>query len=76
MVQIVELKYPISTKTGFKFASTTEKAVEQYVIAGIKTSEFIGKFNDFNAKVNASVPLAQLIAYLDPQNLLNSFSNI
>ena len=30
-------------------------------------SEFFGRFKDFSAKVNASVPLPQLTAYLDPQ---------
>ena len=39
------------------------------------TSEFFGKSKDFKAKVRASVPFAQLIAYFEPQNLLNFFSN-
>ena len=51
------------------------KAVEQYVIAGIITSEFFGKFNDFNAIVIASVPFAHPIAYFAPQKDANLSSN-
>ena len=65
-----------STNTGFKLAFMTEKAVEQYVIAGIITSELFGKFKDFNAIVSASVPFAQLTAYFTPQNLEKFFSNL
>ena len=43
-------------------------------MAGIKTSEFFGRFKDFKDKVSASVPLAQPTAYFDPQNLLKFFS--
>ena len=34
-----------------------------------------GKLRDLSAKVRASVPFAQLIAYFEPQNLLKFFSN-
>ena len=53
----------ISTKIGFRPALITAKAVEQYVIAGIITSDPFGKFNIFNEIVKASVPLAHPIAY-------------
>ena len=65
----------ISTKTGFKLALITANAVEQYVIAGIMTSEPSFKFKAFKANVKASVPFATPIEYLDPQNLENSSSN-
>ena len=61
--------------TGFKFAFNIANAVAQYVIAGIITSEFLGKYKDFKASVIASVPFAQLIAYFEPQNLEKFFSN-
>ena len=44
-------------------------------MAGKITSEFLFKFRDSKANVIASVPLEHEIAYLDPQNLLNRFSN-
>ena len=44
-------------------------------MAGIITSEFLGKSNESNARVMASVPFEHDIAYFDPQNLLKLFSN-
>ena len=64
-----------STRTGFNPAFIIEKAVEQYVIAGIITSEFFGKLKLFNETVNASVPLLHPIAYFALQNLAKFFSN-
>ena len=64
-----------STRIGFKPAFIIENAVEQYDIAGIITSEFLGKSKLFNATVNASVPLLHPIAYLALQNLAKFFSN-
>ena len=58
--------YAVEVEQATTVSSTTEKAVEQYVMAGIITSEFFGKFSDFKAIVNASVPLAHPIAYLAP----------
>ena len=46
--------WSVSTNIGFKFALNIEKAVEQYVIAGIITSEFFSKLRDFKAIVKAS----------------------
>jgi hypothetical protein len=60
---------------GVNPALITANAVEQYVMAGIITSELLGKLNDFKAIVNASVPFPQLIAYLDLQKFLKLSSN-
>ena len=64
----------MSTSFGFRPALITANAVEQYVIAGIKTSYLFLRFKDFRAIVSASVPLAQLIAYLAAEYLANFFS--
>ena len=66
----------ISIRTGFNPALITANAVEQYVIAGIITSESFGRFKIFNAIVKASVPFAQLIAYFVPQKFAKAFSNL
>ena len=73
VISIVGEFSSISTNTGFRFAFITAKAVEQYVIAGIITSDPFLRFNEFKAIVNASVPLATPIAYIELQNFENFF---
>ena len=75
VIGLPNFKYSVSTRIGLRPALKTANAVEQYVIAGIITSELSGKFKDFKAIVNASVPLPQLIAYFDFVKSLKFFSN-
>ena len=72
--QIVGLLSCISTRTGFKFALSTENKVEAYVCAGMITSEFFFKLSDFKAKKIASVPLLHPIEYLTLQYFEKLFS--
>ena len=58
----------VSTRIGFKLASITAKAVEQYVIAGKKLLNFLEGPRHLSAKVKASVPFAHPIAYLIHSN--------
>ena len=51
-IYIKEVPLTISTNTGFRLLLITANNVEMYVMAGNITSEFRGKFNDFNPYSN------------------------